>query len=78
MTAILGQNRKGNSKVHLCIDKDKPKEKYAIKMVQGNNENTIEIGKMIDEYNKLRNVDHKNIVKVYGYGKSYITKPNKQ
>ena len=33
---------------------------------------------MIDEYNKLRSVDHKNIVKVYGYGKSYITKANKQ
>jgi hypothetical protein len=78
MTANLGQNRAGNSKVHICVDKDKPKEKFAIKMVQGDNTeaNALEIAKMKDEFNKLIGIDHKNIAKVYAYGKSYITKPN--
>ena len=78
MRANLGQNRKGNSKVHLCVDKNKPKEKYAIKMVNGDDllVNAIEIDKMKEEYNKLQRVDHKNIIKVYGFGKSYMTKLN--
>lgn len=38
--------------------------------------NSMEIDKMKDEYNKLQRVDHKNIIKVYGFGKSYMTKVN--
>jgi serine/threonine protein kinase len=36
----------------------------------------MEINSMKDEYAKLFRVDHINIIKVYGQGKSHITKIN--
>jgi hypothetical protein len=78
MKANLGQNRKGNSKVYLCVNKQKLNEQFAIKMVQGDvtDLNQTEINGMKDEYAKLFRVDHVNIIKVYGQGKSHITKKN--
>jgi hypothetical protein len=76
MKVNLGQNRKGNSKVYLCVNKQKFKEQFAIKMVHGDETdlNQMEINSMKDEYAKLFRVDHVNIIKVYGQGKSHITK----
>ena len=43
-------------------------------MVKNVNENIVE--QIINEYNKLNRLDHKNIIKLYRYGKSNIKKKN--